>query len=203
MKSSLKTNYFMRVNNKILIIGSLLVPLVISQCKEDPVEPTPEPEPTEVVEYDATPYTLEYGAFPEPNFGDNPLTEQGVKLGRMLFYETMLSQDNSISCSSCHKQEDAFTDVRQFSEGVGGSLGKRQAMSVFNTAWHDNEFFWDGRAHLLRDQALLPIQDDLEMKEMKECFEKAAAFHISCFTSVHERWAKPQKWRRKQNVNKS
>ncbi|GAB4380617.1 MAG: hypothetical protein Kow0075_12030 [Salibacteraceae bacterium] len=59
----------------------------------------------------------------------------------MLFYEKMLSRDNTISCGSCHLQEHAFSDPNQFSAGVGGSLGKRQAMSVFNLAWHTNEIF--------------------------------------------------------------
>ena len=58
-----------------------------------------------------------------------------------------------------------FSDPDVLSSGVDGSLGLRQAMPVFNTAWHTNEFFWDGRAHLLRDQSLKPIQDELEMKE--------------------------------------
>src|SRR5690606_24474926 len=61
-----------------------------------------------------------------------------------------------------------FTDTARFSIGVEGKPGKRQAMSVFNTAWHTNEIFWDGRAHLLRDQALKPIQDPLEMNETLE-----------------------------------
>lgn len=118
--------------------------------------------------YDDTPYTLQLinNTLPEPSIPeDNPLTIQKVELGRMLFYEPMLSQDGSISCASCHIQSDGFSDKNQFSEGVGGSLGKRQAMPVFNLAWHSNGFFWDGRAELLRHQALLPIQDELEMKE--------------------------------------
>src|SRR5690606_14379656 len=68
----------------------------------------------------------------------------------------------------CHLQSHGFTDTARFSVGVEGKHGKRQAMSVFNTAWHTNEFFWDGRAHLLRDQSLKPIQDPLEMNETLE-----------------------------------
>lgn len=122
--------------------------------------------PEEVIEIDTTPYELAYGALPAPNLPeDNVLTVQGVQLGRMLFYEKMLSSDNSQSCASCHRQEHAFSDTTKFSIGVQGLPGKRQAMSVFNMAWNTNEFFWDGRAHLLRDQAILPIQDELEMDE--------------------------------------
>ena len=126
--------------------------------KESPVE--------QKIEHDTTPYVLNFGAFPPPPIAaDNMLTKQKVQLGRMLFYEKRLSGDNSISCASCHRQEHAFTDTARFSLGVLGFEGKRQAMSAFNMAWNINEFFWDGRAHLLRDQSLLPIQDSLEMHE--------------------------------------
>ena len=134
---------------------------VVSCKKDDPVEPnTP---------HSTTPHVLETGNFPAPSIAiDNPLTEEGVGLGRMLFYEKMLSADGSMSCASCHVQENAFSDTNRFSIGVAGFPGGRQAMGVFNMAWNSNEFFWDGRAHLLRDQALLPIQDSLEMAESLE-----------------------------------
>lgn len=148
------------------IVNLALVLFTFSACKETVIPDEINFE--DIVEQDETAYSLEYGAFPDPDFGDNPLTVEGVNLGRMLFYEKMLSKDNSISCASCHKQENGFSDPDQFSEGVGGARGKRQAMSTFNTAWHTNEFFWDGRAHLLRDQSLLPIQDELEMDETLE-----------------------------------
>lgn len=146
---------------KIVSLGSLLllVAMVFSCRNDDSATVVP-------VVYDDTPYALDYGNVEAPNLNpDNPLTKEGVKLGRMLFYDTRLSKDGSQSCASCHRQEHAFTDTARFSIGVEGLEGKRQAMSVFNTAWHSNEFFWDGRAHLLRDQALLPIQDPLEMNE--------------------------------------
>ncbi len=120
----------------------------------------------ELVGYDGSPYSFSYGAFPAPAIAsDNALTVQGVKLGRMLFYETALSLDGNMSCASCHRQEHAFSDTTRFSIGVHGLPGKRQAMGVFNMAWNENNFFWDGRAELLRDQSLKPIQDSLEMAE--------------------------------------
>ncbi|MBC7425879.1 MAG: cytochrome-c peroxidase [Bacteroidia bacterium] len=130
--------------------------LMIESCKKDPK-----------VEVDMDmPYNLEFGAFPQPLIAiDNPLTVEGVKLGRMLFYEKMLSSNNQMNCASCHNQKTAFSDTNRLSIGVLGLPGKRQAMSAFNMAWNSNEFFWDGRAHLLRDQSLKPIQDSLEMHE--------------------------------------
>ena len=148
----------MRHNIKTISLMVLLFLFVLS-CKKDGND-------SDDVAYDDTPYDLNYGDFDPPTIpADNPLTVEGVKLGRMLFYEKRLSKDNSQSCAGCHRQEHAFTDTTRFSIGVEGLPGKRQAMSVFNTGWHTNEFFWDGRAHLLRDQSLLPIQDSLEMNE--------------------------------------
>ena len=120
----------------------------------------------ETLLYDGTPYQIKTGSLEQPAIsGDNKLTVQGVKLGRMLFYEKKLSATQTQSCASCHRQEHAFTDTARFSEGVRGLRGKRNAMAIFNMAWNTNEFFWDGRAHLLRHQSLMPIQDPLEMDE--------------------------------------
>ena len=142
-----------------------LISLTLFSCKEDEI-PVP---PTEVVLWDETPYDFRHGALPAPDLpADNVLTNTKVQLGRMLFYDVKLSKDNSQACADCHRQEHAFTDTTRFSLGVRNLPGHRQAMSVFNMAWNDNEFFWDGRAHLLRDQAVLPIQDELEMDESLE-----------------------------------
>lgn len=139
--------------------------LLLSACEQEDEQPQEEIP----VAYDGTRYELNYGAFPEPNLPqDNPLTVQGVKLGRMLFYDPILSKGELQSCADCHRLQDAFSDTLQFSLGVEGRPGRRQSMAIFNLAWHSNEFFWDGRAALLRDQALLPIQDDLEMNETLE-----------------------------------
>lgn len=150
--------------------------LVVTMCKEGTVgEVVSNPEAV----LNETPYSIDYGSFPVPNFNGNELTEEGVRLGRLLFYEKRLSADNSISCGSCHKQENGFSDPDRLSSGVDGTLGLRQAMAVFNTAWHTNEFFWDGRAHLLRDQSLKPIEDGLEMKEkLPNVIEKLKADQI-------------------------
>lgn len=139
-----------------LLIALTFGILLFHACTKEPVE-----QPG-----NNSPIQLEYGIFPPPAIAaDNPLTFEGVKLGQMLFYEKMLSKNNSMSCASCHKQENAFSDTSRFSIGVRGLPGGRQAMAIFNMAWHTNEFFWDGRSHLLRDQSLKPIQDHLEMDE--------------------------------------
>lgn len=98
---------------------------------------------------------------------DNPLTEEGVELGRRLFTDRRLSRDSSQSCASCHQTARAFTDGRSQSIGVSGDLGRRNAMPLVNLAWA-NEFFWDGRAKSLREQVLMPVQDAHEMNETLE-----------------------------------
>ena len=104
--------------------------------------------------------------FPAPILpANNPLTDEGVELGRHLFYDTQLSRNNTQSCASCHALNNALTDSRQFSVGIDGIAGNRNAMPIFNLAWSNSPFFWDGRAKNLQEQALIPIQDPIEMHE--------------------------------------
>jgi cytochrome c peroxidase len=120
---------------------------------------------TVINRFATTPLTPQYPAY----FGnrifipdDNPLTEEGVYLGRMLFYETRLSVNNRISCATCHRQQYAFTDGKRFSTGVDGSLTDRNSMSLVNLLWIRN-FFWDGRAAGLEKQAETPLTNPHEM----------------------------------------
>ena len=150
------------MNKQITIISMIALSISIAGCEKD----TDLTEPTAQVEQDFTPYTIDFKNFPDPNLpADNPLTQAGFDLGKQLFYDPILSRDNSISCASCHNQSSAFDDNNRFSIGVDGQKGSRQAMAIFNMAWNSNGFFWDGRAELLRHQAVLPIQDELEMDE--------------------------------------
>lgn len=106
-----------------------------------------------------------FGTYQIP--ADNPATADGVALGRMLFYETKLSGNNTMSCASCHKQEHAFSDNNTFSIGIDGIKGTRQSMSLTNLLWQ-KEFFWDGRTRSLEEQALIPIQNPMEMHQTLE-----------------------------------
>jgi cytochrome c peroxidase len=94
----------------------------------------------------------------------NPITDAGATLGRVLFYDTRLSVNNSIACASCHQQEHAFSDPRKVSKGHDGSEGKRNAMPLVNLRFEPSgRFFWDERAGSLEQQVLMPIQNKLEM----------------------------------------
>jgi cytochrome c peroxidase len=159
----------MRIGAKTYLVLGAIVSIIVAMgaCQKDNKDQVIV-YGLDTVDFDATPYNLDLtiSTLPQPNLpADNPLTEAKVALGKMLFYEKALSSDNSISCGSCHNQADGFSDPDRFSEGVGGALGGRQAMAIFNMAWHDNQFFWDGRADLLRDQSLGPIENPLEMNE--------------------------------------
>ena len=94
---------------------------------------------------------------------DNEITDLGATLGRVLFYDKRLSTTDTISCSSCHQQENAFGDTSRASTGVNGLTG-RHSPRLINTRFSDEEkFFWDERADTLEDQGTQPIQDHIEM----------------------------------------
>jgi cytochrome c peroxidase len=103
-------------------------------------------------------------ALPEiaPAPADNPTTSAKVALGRTLFFETRLSLDNSISCASCHDLARGGADGRSLSPGVGGTVGARNAPTVYNAAFQ-KRLFWDGRARSLEEQATGPILNPIEM----------------------------------------
>jgi cytochrome c peroxidase len=95
---------------------------------------------------------------------DNPLTQEGVALGKKLFFDTILSGDETQSCASCHDPKKSFTDQQQFSNGVNDNLGTRNAMPLFNLAWNfDERFAWDGKEFSLEKQALEPVSNPIEM----------------------------------------
>ena len=113
----------------------------------------------------STPYPLSYPIYYGHRINiptNNPLTVEGVALGRRLFYEKRLSANNTVSCGTCHIQRFAFTDGRRFSIGFDGTPTKRNAMSLANELWVRN-FFWDGRAASLETQAVTPLTDPHEM----------------------------------------
>lgn len=94
---------------------------------------------------------------------DNPLTNEGATLGRVLFYDNNLSINDSISCASCHLQEFAFSDTAAVSTGVNGTTA-RHSMRLINTRFGEEiQFFWDERAETLEAQTTMPIQDHIEM----------------------------------------
>ena len=99
------------------------------------------------------------------NFSTNPLTEEGIVLGKTLFYDAMLSQDNSLSCGSCHQQNAGFVQFdHALSHGVNDHFTKRNSMPLANMAWNTS-FGWDGGVHELNLFAVSPITNPVEMAE--------------------------------------
>jgi cytochrome c peroxidase len=117
------------------------------------------------IPYAPTAYTIpKPDHFPQVKIpADNPMTVEGVQLGRRLFYDPILSADSSMSCASCHLPAGSFTDNKKYSTGIDGIEGKRSSMSLLNIAYANNGLFWDGRSKTLEDQALLPVEDPIEM----------------------------------------
>ncbi|MEW8027790.1 MAG: cytochrome c peroxidase [Candidatus Thiodiazotropha sp.] len=93
---------------------------------------------------------------------DRNLDPRLVSLGDLLFHDARLSQDNSISCSSCHVLSTGGTDHNKVSVGVGGSVGGIKAPTVYNTLYNFVQF-WDGRAQTLEEQAAGPVHNPIEM----------------------------------------
>lgn len=121
--------------------------------------------------YEATPSSLKVPKLFEDNIlnpvipTSNPQTVEGVALGKKLFFDPILSANNTQSCADCHAPENAFSDADRFSDGVDGIRGNRNSMPLFNLAWnYDEKFFWDGRSFSLEHQAFIPVSDPIEMK---------------------------------------
>ena len=105
--------------------------------------------------------------FPEPvyNFASNPIDKKKFQLGRMLFYDPILSADSCISCGTCHQQSVAFTHMNHtLSHGISGLRGTRNSPTLANLAW-SKEFMWDGGIPNLEIQPLAPIENHVEMGE--------------------------------------
>jgi len=105
--------------------------------------------------------------FPVPfyNFKNNPLDKNKIELGRLLFYDPIISKDKTISCASCHSPYNAFAHTdHDLSHGIDNQIGTRNAPALFNLAWHKS-FMWDGAINHLDMQDLAPISHKKEMGE--------------------------------------
>jgi cytochrome c peroxidase len=118
---------------------------------------------------------------------ENPMTVEGVELGKALFFDERLSANGSTSCASCHHPEKAFTDALPTSVGVSGKKLPRNSPTLFNLAWNSNGFFWDGGAETLESQAYGPITHADEMgMDLDTLLQliKADTRYVSTFRSV-------------------
>ncbi len=153
-----------RLTALLLTIFGFIV--VFSACDDDDNPPMPKGD-LEDIPFQTTAYNLVIPeGFPEMIIpADNKLTKEGVKLGRHLFFDPILSLDSTISCSSCHLPSGNFTDNLALSPGVNATMGRRSAMSLLNVGFFENGLFWDGRSSTLEIQAEKPVEDPVEMHE--------------------------------------
>jgi cytochrome c peroxidase len=122
--------------------------IFISSCQTSEIE---QPEKTLGLFYP------DYVPKPVYGFEKNKLTNEGIQLGRMLFYDPILSSDSTISCGSCHAQAHAFADHNmKLSIGVNNRMGLRNSPPIFNLAWHPN-FMWDGGVNHIEIIPLAPL----------------------------------------------
>ncbi len=138
----------------------LILAFIISSCSNESVD-----------NYAPAPNNLEIPKLFQDNIiapiipSDNPQTVEGVALGKKLFFDPILSGNNTQACADCHTPSNAFTDNTRFSDGIDGTLGNRNSMPLFNLAWnYDEKFFWDGKSFSLEHQAFSPVTDPTEMK---------------------------------------
>lgn len=154
------------MNNNSLICFLLVFSLCSAySCQKEPAPP----EQSKPTKLPAVPFDYFNFELPEHFVSTTFIAEieemnrdHKATLGRVLFYDTQLSDNNSISCASCHQQAFAFSDPLRFSVGFKGDETPRNSMPIFNSGYGAN-FFWDGRAATLKDQVVQPILDPFEM----------------------------------------
>jgi len=108
---------------------------------------------------------------------DNAWTVDGVELGQHLFFDPILSADSTLSCASCHLPSLSFADGQATSAGIDGIFGTRSAMSLANIGYVEKGLFWDGRVNTLEEQALLPVEDPIELHDTWENVEQKLKNH--------------------------
>lgn len=117
------------------------------------------------IEYSPTAYSVQTPPeFPTLELPDgNDLTVEKIELGQHLFFDPILSADSTMACASCHVPANGFTDNLAVSTGIDGIAGDKSSMSLVNAAFYNTGLFWDGRVGSLEEQALLPVEDPIEM----------------------------------------
>jgi len=125
------------------------------------------------------------GLPPVPVPAGNPPTAETIALGRRLYYDPILSADNTVSCATCHSPQYGFADPKPVSEGVGRRTGTRNSPSVLNSAYFTTQF-WDGRAPSLEKQAEGPVQNPVEMANTLAVVEQ----RLNADPSYREQFAK-------------
>lgn len=138
-----------------LYIATLCAGLVwVAACTARKEQPKVQVDRTRLAVFKPLPPVMEAAS--------NPLTDEKVALGRMLYYETRLSKGKDVSCNSCHNLSTSGADTGPVSQGFKGQKGNRNSPTVYNAAGHIAQF-WDGRAPTVEEQAKGPVLNPVEM----------------------------------------
>jgi parallel beta-helix repeat protein len=180
-----------------VIFGLLVVALVFASIKSVPLDEIPEVHGAGASSVVPSNTGLER-AFPVENApADNPTTPEKIALGRMLFFDPLLSEDNDVSCASCHHPDFGFADGLQTAVGLGatgfgpersgGASLTRNTLSLWNVGYNAF-FFWDGRVDSLEDQVLVPLShpDEMAMASDADMVAELAAIpqYVDLFNSA-------------------
>ena len=172
LNSDLNSCLYFRLKSSVLALVILLI-LFGCSSSDDPVSPTPisgeaiKAEFAGRIDPDNLPNYANQDVpsyINQDNGRQSPITDEGALLGRVLFYDKMLSIDGTLSCASCHQQKFAFSDPETVSSGVEGGKTVRHSMRLINARFaQERRFFWDERAATLEEQTTMPIQDHAEL----------------------------------------
>ncbi|WP_326520881.1 cytochrome-c peroxidase [Winogradskyella immobilis] len=144
------------MRSKLVFLNLIL--LVSFSCSNEGVGYEPVPAALEI------PLIFSDNIIPPVIPNDNPQTVEGIALGKRLFFDPLLSGNETISCATCHSPQNGFSDNTPTSDGAQGVFGTRNSMPLFNLAWnYDERFAWDGKELSLERQALEPVQNPIEM----------------------------------------
>lgn len=144
-------SFFRRTGTSAVVSGILF----LTACRKEKEAALPPP----TVYKPDLPWYFE-SHYAEP--ADNPSTKEGILLGKTLFFDPVLSADQTVSCASCHQPQKGFADGRPVAIGIGGQKGRRHTPALLNAGLRQR-FFWDGRSPGLEEQSLHPIQNPVEM----------------------------------------
>ncbi len=169
---SIRPRPFIRIG----VLIAVIIPAwsTASPPRDAPASRNVEPPVKRLLRLPETPFRYSHNDFPrhfresadrfDNTPADNPITDHGATLGRVLFYDKTLSVNGTISCASCHKQQFAFADDKKRSVGFDGAEVARNSMSLINARFYPRgRFFWDERADSLEAQVLMPIENEIEM----------------------------------------
>ncbi len=168
-----------------LTLVALCILVVVISCQNDTFKTAIKAPDLPALSYS---YSPKWGGMLSHMVGqDIGITDAGATLGRVLFYDKILSVDNTVSCGSCHHQANAFSDETKQSEGINHQKTDRNAPAISNL-YDDNLLFWDGRSTSINDLVLKPIRNHKEMGMEDMTFLvakiKAASYYNDLFTKA-------------------